>query len=62
MYIDLIKKGAKGIFNVGTEFKSMHRLAKQTRPDVAPIYNTDIRIPLNVGMNVDKLNRFLDEN
>ena len=62
LYIDLIKKGAKGIFNVGTEFKSMHRLAKQTRPDVAPIYNTDIRIPLNVGMNVDKLNRFLDEN
>jgi nucleoside-diphosphate-sugar epimerase len=61
LYIKLIKKDAKGIFNVGTEFKSMHRLAQQTRPDVAPIYNTDIRVPLNVGMDVTKLNEFLYE-
>ena len=61
LYIKLIKKDAKGIFNVGTEFKSMHRLAQQTRPDVAPIYNTDIRVPLNVSMDVTKLNEFLYE-
>jgi nucleoside-diphosphate-sugar epimerase len=62
LYIKLIKKNAQGIYNVGTGFKSMYRLASQTKLDVSPIYNTDIRIPLNVSMNVDKLNKFLDEN
>jgi len=61
-YIKLIEKDAKGLFNVGTEFKSMHRLAKKTNPKVSPIYNEDIRVPLNVSMNVSKLNKFLDEN
>ena len=61
-YIKLIKKDAKGLFNVGTEFKSMHRLAERTNPKVSPIYNEDIRIPLSVNMNVSKLNKFLDEN
>jgi nucleoside-diphosphate-sugar epimerase len=61
-YIKLIKKDAKGLFNVGTEFKSMHRLAKRTKPNVKPIYNNDIKVPLNVSMNVSKLNKFLDEN
>ena len=57
----MIKKGAKGIFNVGTEFKSMYSLAQQTKPKVSPIYNTDVRVPLNVSMDITKLNRFLDE-
>ena len=61
-YIKLIKKDAKGLFNVGTEFKSMHRLAKRTKPNVKPIYNNNIKVPLSVSMNVSKLNKFLDEN
>jgi dTDP-4-dehydrorhamnose reductase len=61
-YIKLIKKDAKGLFNVGTEFKSMHRLATKTNPNVKSIYNEDIRVPLDVSMNVSKLNKFLDEN
>jgi hypothetical protein len=61
-YIKLIKKDAKGLFNVGTGFKSMYRLAQETKPDVLPIRNEDIRVPLNVSMNVKKLNKFLDEN
>ena len=61
LYIKLIKKDAKGIFNVGTEFKSMHRLAERTNPNVKPIFNNDIRVPLNVSMDVSKLNKFLYE-
>jgi len=60
-YIKLIKKDAKGIFNVGTEFKSMHRLAQRTNPNVKPILNNDIRVPLDVSMNVSKLNKFIHE-
>lgn len=61
-YIKLIENDAKGLFNVGTEFKSMYRLAKQTNPQVKPIRNEDIRVPLDVSMNVSKLKKFLDEN
>jgi nucleoside-diphosphate-sugar epimerase len=60
-YIKLIKKDARGIFNVGTEFKSMYRLATKTNPNVKPILNNDIRVPLDVSMNVSKLNKFLYE-
>jgi dTDP-4-dehydrorhamnose reductase len=59
-YIKLIKKDAKGLFNVGTKFKSMHRLAKQTNPNVNPIYTNNIKVPLDVSMNISKLNKFLD--
>jgi dTDP-4-dehydrorhamnose reductase len=61
-YIKLIEKDAKGLFNVGTGFKSMYRLALETKPNVAPIRNEDIRVPLDVSMNVSKLNKFLNEN
>jgi dTDP-4-dehydrorhamnose reductase len=57
----LIKKNAEGIFNVGTEFKTMYHLARQTNSDVKPIINANGRIPLNVGMNITKLNKFLNE-
>ena len=46
------------LLNVGTEFKSMHTLAMRTNPKVSPLFNTDIRIPLDVSMNVKKLNKF----
>ena len=59
-YIKLIKKGATGLFNVGTEFKSMYRLAQETQPNVLPIRNEDIRVPLDVSMNVSKLKNFIN--
>jgi dTDP-4-dehydrorhamnose reductase len=61
-YIKLIENNKTGLFNVGTEFKSMYRLAQETNPDVSPIRNEDIRVPLDVSMDVKKLNKFLDEN
>lgn len=59
-YIKLIKKDAKGLFNVGTKYKSMYRLASQTKPNVNPIRTNDIKIPLDVSMDISKLNKFLD--
>ena len=59
-YIKLIKKDATGLFNVGTAFKSMYRLAQETQPNVVPIRNEDIRVPLDVSMNVSKLKNFIN--
>ena len=62
IYIDLIEGDAQGIYNVGTELKTMYDLAKQTRDDVVPtnekFYDT---MPLDVSMNLDKLKKFYDK-
>jgi dTDP-4-dehydrorhamnose reductase len=59
LYIKLIKNNKKGIFNVGTSYKSMYILAQETKLNVLPINNKDSRIPLDVGMNVYKLNNII---
>lgn len=59
LYIELINRNATGIFNVGTKWKSMYTLAKRTSPKVFPIHNNDVKIPLDVGMDISKLNEFL---
>lgn len=60
LIIKLIEKNAKGIFNVGTETKTLYDLASQT--------NTNINIsdefkqpstPSNTSMDVSKLNNFI---
>ena len=59
--IRLIVNDASGIYNVGTELKSMYDLAKRTRvSDVAPTVNLPDTAPKNVTMNLDKLNRELN--
>lgn len=57
--IDLINGNAVGVYNVGTELKTLHELAKRTRGTVMPdnnIYNYDR--PFNIEMNLDKLKEF----
>ena len=39
----------------------MLRLAKKTNPNVFPIYNEDIKVPLDVSMDISKLNKFLND-
>ena len=56
--IDLVKSKSTGLFNIGTELKTMYDLAKRTNPNVGPIINTDNKIPKNVSMNINKLNNF----
>jgi dTDP-4-dehydrorhamnose reductase len=60
--IQLINKNACGVFNVGTEKKTMFELAKKTKPDVKETKNSfHPTMPKNVSMNIDKLKNFLDE-
>jgi dTDP-4-dehydrorhamnose reductase len=61
LIIQLINKGATGIYNVGTELKSMIHLAKQTTPDTQPSPAPEY-VPKNISMNVNKLKTFLNEN
>jgi hypothetical protein len=62
IYIDLIEGDAQGIYNVGTDLKTMYDLAKQTRDDVVP---TNVKffdtMPLDVSMDLTKLGEFYDK-
>lgn len=59
LIIQLIEKDASGIFNVGTEMKTMYTLAKQTRD----VKFTDEKLhkqqPTDLTMNITKLTNFL---
>jgi dTDP-4-dehydrorhamnose reductase len=57
-YINLIKKNAVGVFNVGTKLKSMYELASQTKTYLEPSLVRD-ETPKNVSMSLDKLNNFI---
>ena len=62
IYIDLIEGDAQGIYNVGTELKTMYDLAKRTRDDVVP---TNVKfhdsMPLDVSMDLTKLGEVYDK-
>ena len=57
----LIKKNANGIYNVGTELKTMYDLARKTKEDVVPVNNKfHSTMPTNVSMDLSKLNELLN--
>ena len=62
IYIDLIEGDAQGIYNVGTELKTMYDLARKSRDDVVPA-NEKFKdtMPLDVSMDLDKLKKFYEE-
>lgn len=52
----LIKSDGVGIYNIGTELKSMFDLARITRPDVDPINELcNDQMPTDVSMDITKL-------
>ena len=51
--IELINENRYGIWNIGTEFKSVHQLAIQTKPDMQ--YWCNDVLP-TIKMNLDKFN------
>lgn len=54
--LNLISTNQYGIFNVGTDNKTMFDLAKQTKNNVKKRYiNTNSSIPYNVTMDISKL-------
>lgn len=64
IHIDLINGDAKGVYNVGTEIKTMHDLAKRTKEDVKPVNKKfHPTMPNDVTMNLNKLtNKLRDIN
>jgi dTDP-4-dehydrorhamnose reductase len=62
LIIKLIEKDAKGIFNVGTEIKTIYDLAIRTVPDVEKSWSIlHPSMPTNITMNVNKMKEFLNE-
>jgi dTDP-4-dehydrorhamnose reductase len=58
----LIALKANGVYNVGTEIKSMYDLAKRTKPNVIPILINNSEIPTNTSMDISKMNNIFNEN
>jgi hypothetical protein len=60
LVIELVKNGAEGLYNVGTEKKTIYELAQMTNKSVlksiAPPH-----IPKNVTMNISKMENFLKQ-
>jgi dTDP-4-dehydrorhamnose reductase len=59
LIIELITNNANGLYNVGTESKTMYSLAQETNPNVTPILiNGDY--PKNTSMDITKMQSFLN--
>jgi len=60
LIIELINKDAKGIYNVGTEIKSMLELANKTKIVNQTIDKIHETMPTDITMNCEKINKFLN--
>ena len=58
--IDMVKSGAEGLYNIGTDKKSMFDLAKQSKPDVLEAIAPD-HFPKDVTMDLSKMKKHLKE-
>ena len=58
LVIKLIEGGASGLYNVGTEKKSIYQLAKRTKEDVKEIFSPP-HVPKDISMNLSKMEKFL---
>jgi len=59
--IDLIVHGESGMYNVGTERKSIYELARRRTTKVKPMSRKeikDVHLPSDVSMNLDKFNNY----
>ena len=63
--IKLINGNANGIFNVGTDIKTIYELAKETKTIIRPTFKDENPLhirPKDVSMNIDKLLNFISQN
>jgi len=58
LYVRLIENDSYGVYNVGTDVKTMYDLAKRTKLDVEAV--DGIGMPANVTMDTNKLRGVLD--
>jgi len=56
----LIKSNKNGIYNIGTDLKSMYDLALETNNNISPV-DKPSNVPSDLSMNINKLNKFLNE-
>lgn len=56
----LISKNARGVYNVGTELKSVYNLCVREKKDPAPTLSPE-KVPKNVSMNISKMKQKLSE-
>ena len=61
LIVNLVMSNNFGIFNVGTEFKSMFDLAKQTNKNVKPAGKPK-HVPKDTSMDISKLNKLFNTN
>ena len=62
LMITLIDNNAYGVYNVGTELKTMYDLAKMTKDTVIPVNKRfHSTMPSDVTINLDKLKKFYDK-
>lgn len=59
LIIKLINRGAGGIFNIGTETKSVYDLAKRTNPNVQPI-KSPIHAPKDITMDITRMTNVIE--
>ena len=59
LIIKLIDKDSNGVYNVGTEKKTMYDLAKQTKSDVSCDTYLHPQIPKDISMNLKKINEVI---
>lgn len=55
LVIELVKKDYSGVFNVGTEVKSIFELVKKNNVEIKPV-NKPAHVPNDISMNINKLN------
>jgi len=58
LVIKLIETKSIGIYNVGTEIKSIYDIAKKSKSDIKPI-NKPAWVPDDISMNINKINNKL---
>jgi dTDP-4-dehydrorhamnose reductase len=58
--IKLVESDAVGVFNIGTDLKSVFDLAQQTKFEVEPALKPS-SVPSNTSMNTDKLEKWLSQ-
>ncbi len=59
LIVKLINKDCFGVYNVGTEIKTMYDLAKRTKKDVKCDVYHPLSVPKNITMNVKKLSEII---
>jgi nucleoside-diphosphate-sugar epimerase len=58
LVIDMINSKISGVYNVGTEMKSVYQLALKTKKNIKPIISPD-NVPKNTSMNISRMKNSL---